>query len=72
MFLVHLDKDQSGLGLNCATMKVDAAAFQITGTRHGDRFDTFTATFFNEEGRPVNAYGGIVAIEEIRERIITP
>lgn len=63
MFLVHLDKECSGLGPNCATMRVEAAAFQITATRHGDVHDTFTATFFNDAGAPCNAYTGIIAVE---------
>ena len=64
MFLVHLHSQASGLGPNCSTMRVDAAAFQITGSRSGDVNDTFTATFYDDIGAPCNAYTGIMAIEK--------
>ncbi len=63
MFLVHLDTKRSGLDPECVYMRVDAAAFQITSTKHGEPNDTFTATFFNDAGAPCNAYTGIIAIE---------
>lgn len=69
MFLVHMDKQASGLGPNCTTMSVEASAFQVQNVKDGTPNDTMTVIFYDAMGRPVNAYTGVKAVEEAQVQL---
>lgn len=70
MFLVHLDPEQSGLGPDCKYMRVEAVAFEIKNIKSiGTQKDTMTVVFYEDSGRPVNAYCGVKAVEEAKVQI---